>query len=59
MESNYINLWEVFTHKTELWIDEFLEKTPNIVLALIVFFLGFLFARFIKNLIIKYYIPGK
>lgn len=53
MESNYINLWEVFTHKTELWIDEFLEKTPNIVLALIVFFLGFLFARFIKNLIIK------
>ena len=45
--NDYINIIEVFSKKIHLWIEVFIDKTPNIVIALLVFILGFYLSRLI------------
>ncbi|EKY21232.1 MULTISPECIES: mechanosensitive ion channel family protein [Capnocytophaga] len=51
--NDYINIIEVFTKKIHLWIQLFIDKTPNIVIALLVFILGFYLSRLIKKIAIR------
>ena len=51
--SDYISIIEVFTNKIKVWTNMFIDKTPNIVIAILVFMIGFYFSRFIKKIVIR------
>lgn len=49
MKENYINIFEVFTKKLTNWINELIDKTPNITIATVLFILGFYLSGVVKN----------
>ena len=53
MKEDYINIFEVFTKKLTNWINELIEKTPNIIIATVLFILGFYLSGVVKKLIVK------
>ncbi|MDO4880662.1 MAG: mechanosensitive ion channel family protein [Capnocytophaga sp.] len=50
MINEYVDIIEVFTNKLKLWTNTFLYKTPNIVIAIIVFIIGFYLSRLISKI---------
>lgn len=53
MKEDYINIFEVFTKKLTNWINELIEKTPNIIIATVLFILGFYLSGVVKKLVVK------
>lgn len=53
MEKQYLDLFNVFSEKIQTWINSFIEKTPNIVLAMIIFISGIYISRFFQKGIVK------
>ncbi|AQX02259.1 mechanosensitive ion channel family protein [Elizabethkingia anophelis] len=53
MKKEYLNIIEVFTHKVTNWVNEFIERTPNLIIALVLFLMGFYFSGLIKKAVIK------
>ena len=51
--SDYISIIEVFANKIKIWTNMFIDKTPNIVIAILVFMIGFYFSRFVKKIVIR------
>ncbi|QQV02067.1 MULTISPECIES: mechanosensitive ion channel family protein [Chryseobacterium] len=53
MKEDYINIFEVFTKKLTNWINELIDKTPNIIIATVLFILGFYLSGVVKKLVVK------
>lgn len=53
MKEDYLSIFEVFTKKTSNWINDFIEKTPNLIIAVVLFLIGFYLSGFIKKLTVK------
>lgn len=53
MKEDYLSIFEVFTKKISNWINDFIEKTPNIIIATVLFLLGFYLSGLIKKLVVK------
>lgn len=53
MKEDYINIFEVFTKKLTNWINELIEKTPNIIIATVLFIFGFYLSGVVKKLVVK------
>lgn len=53
MKEDYLSIFEVFTKKISNWINDFIEKTPNLIIATVLFLLGFYLSGLIKKLIVK------
>lgn len=53
MQEDYTNIVRVFTKKADSWVNDFIEHTPNLLLALLIFILGFYISRFVKSITIK------
>lgn len=53
MKEDYINIFEVFTKKLTNWINELIDKTPNIIIATVLFILGFYLSGVVKKLAVK------
>ena len=48
-----MNLFKRFITELQIWIDIFIERTPNIILSVIVFFASIYFSRFVRKIIIR------
>lgn len=53
MKEDYINIFEVFTKKLTNWVNELIEKTPNIIIATVLFILGFYLSGVVKKLVVR------
>lgn len=53
MKNEYIDIISAFTIKINAFINNFIEKTPNILLAILVFVIGYYVAKFINSSIVK------
>lgn len=53
MKEDYLSIFEIFTKKLTTWINELIEKTPNIIIATVLFILGFYLSGVVKRLVVK------
>jgi len=51
MEAEYLNIFQVFTRKLETWVNNFIEKTPNLLIAILIIVAGFYLARLINKIV--------